>query len=144
VVEENKRRVGAGHDPNNFVEFALADEGGRIGTLATLDEGGGDGRTRGSSKLLKLCTAGIEIEGRGSIPREVFFSSHDGGRGTRKSNGCGELLALMEFPGDLDHHNHRKFLLGLRGTEFAGEESRVLGFTCFDETPAGCFSAIPA
>jgi len=45
VVEENKRRLGAGHNANNFVEFALADEAGGIGLLTPLDEGGGDGRT---------------------------------------------------------------------------------------------------
>ena len=45
MVEENKRRVGGGHNLNNFVEFALADEAGGIGLLAALDEGGGDGRT---------------------------------------------------------------------------------------------------
>ena len=44
MVEENKRRVGAGHNANNFVEFALADEAGRIGLLTPLDEGGGDDR----------------------------------------------------------------------------------------------------
>ena len=45
MVEESKRRVGAGHNINNFVEFALADETGGIGPLAALDEGGGNGRT---------------------------------------------------------------------------------------------------
>jgi hypothetical protein len=32
----------------------------------------------------------------------------------------------------------------LRGTEFAGEECRVLSLTCFDETTTDCLSAIPA
>ena len=45
MVEENKRRVCAGHNVNNFVEFALADEARGIGPLAALDEGGGNGRT---------------------------------------------------------------------------------------------------
>ena len=45
MVEENKRRVGGGHDLNNFVELALADEAGRVWPLAALDEGGGNGRT---------------------------------------------------------------------------------------------------
>jgi hypothetical protein len=45
VVEENKRRVGGGHDLNNFVELTLADEAGGIGLLAALDEGSGNGRT---------------------------------------------------------------------------------------------------
>jgi hypothetical protein len=45
VIEEDKRRIGAGHNANNFVEFALADETGWIGLLAALDEGGGNGRT---------------------------------------------------------------------------------------------------
>ena len=76
------------------------------------------------------------------MAREVFFSSHDGGRGAGKSSGCGKLLALAEFSGELDHDNHGKFLLSLRGTEFAREECRVLGLTCFNETPAGCLSAI--
>jgi hypothetical protein len=31
VVEENKRGIGGGYDLDNFVEFALADEAGRIG-----------------------------------------------------------------------------------------------------------------
>jgi hypothetical protein len=45
VIEEDKRRIGAGHNANNFFEFALADEAGGIGLLTPLDEGGGDGRT---------------------------------------------------------------------------------------------------
>jgi hypothetical protein len=45
VVEEYKRRVGTGHSANNFVELALADEAGRIGPLAALDERCGNGRT---------------------------------------------------------------------------------------------------
>ncbi len=45
MVEENKRRVGGGHNVNNFVEFALADEARGIGPLAALDEGGGNGST---------------------------------------------------------------------------------------------------
>ena len=79
-----------------------------------------------------------------AVAREVFFSSHDGGRGAGESSGCGKLLALAEFSGELDHDEHGKFLLSLRGTEFAGEECRVLGLTCFDETPTDCLSAIPA
>src|SRR5882757_6439529 len=75
--------------------------------------------------------------------REVFFSIHDGGRSAGKSSGCGKLLALAEFSGELDHDNHGKFLLSLRGTEFAGEECRVLGLTCFDKTTTDCLSAIP-
>ena len=78
------------------------------------------------------------------MAREVFFSSHDCGRGAGKPSGCGKLLALAEFSGELDHDNHGKFLLSLRGTEFASEECRVLGLTCFDETSADCLSAIPA
>ena len=70
--------------------------------------------------------------------------SHDGGRGTGESSGCGKLLALAEFSGELDHDDHGKFLLSLRGTEFAGEECRVLGLTCFDKTTTDCLSAIPA
>jgi hypothetical protein len=45
VIEENKRRIGAGHNADNFVEFALADETGGIGPLAALDEGGGNSST---------------------------------------------------------------------------------------------------
>ena len=78
------------------------------------------------------------------MAREVFFSSHDGGRSAGKSSGCGKLLALAEFSGELDHDNHGKFLLSLRGTEFAGEECRVLGHTCFDKITTGSLSAIPA
>jgi hypothetical protein len=78
------------------------------------------------------------------MDRELFFSSHDGGCGTGKSSGCGKLLALAEFSCELDHDNYGKFLLSLRGPEFAGEECRVLGHTCFDETTTNCFSAIPA
>ena len=76
--------------------------------------------------------------------REVFFSRADRGRGASKSSGRGKLLALAEFCGELDHHNHGKFLLRLRGAEFAGEECRLLGLTCFDETPTNCLSAIAA
>jgi hypothetical protein len=144
MVEENKRGVGGGHDLNNFVELALADEARGIGPLATLDEGGCNGRTGRSGKLLELCAAGIEDEGGGCLAREVFFSGHDGGCGAGKSSGCGKLLALAEFSGELDHDNHGKFLLSLRGTEFAGEECRVLGHTCFDKTTTDCLSAIPA
>ena len=71
MVEENKRRVGAGNDGNNFVEFALADETGRIWLLSTLDESGGDGRTGRSGELFELRAAGIEIEGRGCVAREA-------------------------------------------------------------------------
>ena len=78
------------------------------------------------------------------MAREVFFSSHDGGCGAGKASGCGNLLALAEFSGELDHDNHGKFLLSLRGTEFAGEKCRVLGLTCFDKTTADGLSAIPA
>ena len=78
------------------------------------------------------------------MAREVFFSSHDGGRSAGKSSGCGKLLALAEFSGELDHDNYGKLLLSLRGTEFAGEECRVLGLTCFDKTTTDCLSAIPA
>ena len=77
------------------------------------------------------------------MARETFFSSHDGCRSAGKSS-CGKLLALAEFTGELDHDDHGKFLLSLRGTEFAGEECRVLGLTCFDEIPTDCLSAIPA
>jgi hypothetical protein len=144
MVEENNRRVGGGHNVNNFVEFALADKARGIGPLAALDEGGGNGRTGRSGEFLELCAVGVEVEGGGSITREVVFSSHDGGRGAGKSSGYGKLLALAEFADELDHDNHGKFLLGLRGTEFAGEQCRVLGLTCFYETPTDCLFAIPA
>jgi hypothetical protein len=144
VVEQNKRGVGGRDDLNNFVEFALADEAGGIWPLAALDEGGGDGRTGGSSEFLELCTAGIEVEGGSCVVRDIFFSSHDGGCGTGKSSGCGKLLALAEFSGELDHDQHGKFLLGLRCAKFAGEECRVLGLTRFDETTTDCLSAISA
>ena len=55
-----------------------------------------------------------------------------------------KLLSLAEFSGELDHDQHGKFLLRLRGAEFAGEECRILGLTRFDETPADCLSAISA
>lgn len=77
------------------------------------------------------------------MERELFFSSHDGGRGAGKSSGCGKL-AFAELPVELDHDKHGKFLLSLRGTEFAGEECLFLGLTCFDETAPYCLSAISA
>ena len=144
MVEENKRRVGGGHNVNNFVEFALADEARGIGPLATLDEGSRNSRTGRSGEFLELCAAGVEVEGRGCITREFVFCSHDGGRVAGQSSGCGKLLALAEFSDELDHDNHSKFLLGLRGAEFAGEQCRVLGLTCFYETTADRFSTIPA
>ena len=55
------------------------------------------------------------------MDREVFFSSHNSGRGAGKSSGCGKLLALTELSGELDDDNHGKFLLSLRGTKFPGE-----------------------
>ena len=75
--------------------------------------------------------------------REVFFSSHEGRGGAGKPGGCGKLLPLPEFSSDLDHHNYGELLLSLRGTEFAGEQCRVLGLTCFDEAPRDCLSAVP-
>ena len=45
MIEEDKRGVGAGHNANNFLEFALADEAGGIGPLAALDERCCNGRT---------------------------------------------------------------------------------------------------
>ena len=75
--------------------------------------------------------------------RIVFSSSHESGRGTSKSCGCGKLLALAEFAGELDHDNYSKFLLSLRGAELAGEECLVLGLTCFDKTATDCLSAMP-
>ena len=62
----------------------------------------------------------------------------------RKASGCRKLLALAEFSGELNHDNDGKFLLSLRGTEFAGKECRVLGLTRFDETTRDCLSAISA
>jgi hypothetical protein len=121
MIEENKRRVGGGHDLNNFVELALADEAGGIWLLTPLDEGSSDGRTGRTGEFLELCTAGIEVEGGGCMEREVFFSSHDSGRGAGKSSGCGKLLALAEFSGELDDDKHGKFLLSLRGTKFPRE-----------------------
>jgi hypothetical protein len=55
------------------------------------------------------------------MDREVFFSSHNSGCGAGKSSSCGKLLALTELSGKLDHDNHGKFLLSLRGTKFPGE-----------------------
>jgi hypothetical protein len=66
------------------------------------------------------------------MDRRVVFSSHDSSRGAGKASGCGKLLALAEFSGELDHDKHGKFLLGLRGAEFSGEECLVLGLTRFD------------
>jgi hypothetical protein len=76
--------------------------------------------------------------------RQIFFSSHDGGRGASKSSGVAKLLALAEFAGELDHDNYSKFLLSLRGAEFAGEECRVLCRTRFNKTSTDCLSAMPA
>ena len=76
--------------------------------------------------------------------REIFFSSHDGRRGASKSSGDAKLLALAEFAGELDPDNNGNYLLSLRGAEFAGEECRVLGLTCFDKTATDCLSAMPA
>ena len=78
------------------------------------------------------------------MDREIFFSSHDRGRGVGKSSGCGKLPAFAEFSGELDHDKYGKFLLRLRGTEFAGKECRVLGLARFDETTTDRLSAIPA
>jgi hypothetical protein len=75
--------------------------------------------------------------------RRVFFSSHKGGRGAGKSCGCSRLLALADFSSELDHDNDGKFLLSLRGAEFAGEECRVLGLTCFDKAATDCLSPMP-
>ena len=75
---------------------------------------------------------------------EVFFSSHYGGRGAGKSRCRGQLLALAELAGELDHDQHGKFLLCLRGAELAREQCRVLGRTRFDKTLTDGLSAIPA
>ena len=45
--------------------------------------------------------------------REIFFSSHNGGRGAGKSCGDAKLLALAGFSSELDHDNYGKFLLSL-------------------------------
>jgi len=144
VVEENERRISRGDNLNNLVKFPLSDKTGRIGPLTPLDESSGNRRTGGPGKLLELCTAGIEVEGGGCMVRKVFFSSHDCSRGAGKSSGCGKLLALVEFASELDHDNHGKFLLSLRGTEFASEKGCVLGLPCLDKTTTDCLSAIPA
>ena len=78
------------------------------------------------------------------MDREVFFSSHDSGRGAGKSSGRSKLLALAEFSGEIYHDKHGKFLLSLRGAKFPGEECRVLGHTRFDEATTDCLSAISA
>jgi hypothetical protein len=78
------------------------------------------------------------------MAREIFFSGDDGRRGAGKSSGSGKLLALTEFSNELHHDNYGKFLLRLRGTEFAGEKCRVLSLTRFDETTTERLSAIPA
>jgi Aspartyl protease len=49
---------------------------------------------------------------------------------------------VIRIPRKLNHDNHGKFLLSLRGTKFAGKECRGLGLTCFDKTPTDCLSAI--
>jgi hypothetical protein len=77
------------------------------------------------------------------VGREIFFSSHDGGGGASKSSGDAKLLALADFSSELDHDNDGKFLLSLRGAEFAGEECSVLGLTCFNKTAPDCLSAMP-
>jgi len=73
----------------------------------------------------------------------IFFSSHDGGRTAGKSSSFGKLLALANLCGELDHYNHGKFLLCLRGTKFTGEQCLFLRLTCLDETAADGLSAIP-
>ena len=144
MVEENKRRVCAGHNVNNFVEFALADEARGIGPLATLDEGSRNSRTGRSGEFLELCAARIEVEGGGCVAREIFFSGHDRSSGAGKSSCCGKQFALAQFSGELDHNYHGKFLLSLRGTKFSGEKGGILGHTRFDETPTDCLPAILA
>ena len=144
MVEKNKRGVCGGHHCNDFIELALTDEAGGIRFLTTLDKGGCDGGTRGSGEFFELCTAGIEVEGRVSTAWEVFFNRPDGCRRAGESSGCSELLAFAELTGELNHDNNGDFLLRLRGTEFAGEESLILSFTCFDKTATDCLSATTA
>ena len=89
MVEENQRGVGGGHGRNNFIQFSLADEARGIGPLAALDEGGGNGRTGGSGEFLELRAAGVEVEAGRRWARNIFLSSHDGGRAAGKSSRCG-------------------------------------------------------
>ncbi len=90
------------------------------------------------------CATGFEVEGSGGVRGNVFFSSRERGGGTSKLSGCGELLAFAELSGELDHNDDGKFLLSLRGTKFACEESCILRLTGFNETAADCFSAVCA
>jgi hypothetical protein len=53
-----------------------------------------------------------------------------------------KLLALAQFSRELDHDQDGKFLLRLRGAEFAGEKCCVLRLTRFDQTPADYLPAI--
>jgi hypothetical protein len=78
------------------------------------------------------------------MARQVFFSSHDSGRGAGVSSCCGKLFALSEFSGELDHDKDGKLMLSLRSTVFAGEKCRVLSLTCFHKTTTDCLSAIHA
>jgi hypothetical protein len=87
--------------------------------LAALNESSRNGRTGRSGEFLELCAARIQVEGGGFVAWEVFLSRHDRSRGSGKSSGR-RKLALAEFSRELDHDNHGKFLLSLRGTQFAG------------------------
>jgi len=144
VVEQDKRGVGRSDDLDNLIEFALAYKDGGIGLLAALDEGCGNSRAGRPGELLELGAAGVEVEGGGRMVGEVFVACRDRSRGTGQSSGCGKLLALAHLAGELDHDNYGKFLLRLRGAEFAGKQRRILGLTRFDETASDCLSAVPA
>ncbi len=76
-------------------------------------------------------------------PASVLFAGRDGGSGASQLCGCGKLLAFAEFSCELHDHDDRKLMLCLRGPKLASEERRVLSCTRFDETPAGCFPAVP-
>ena len=72
---------------------------------------------------------------------ELVFSGDDRCRCSCKSSRRRDLPALAELACELDHHQHGKFLLGLRGSQLSRKERRLLRFACFDETSADGLSA---
>ena len=119
MVEEDKRGIGAGHNLDYFIELTLADQARRIGPLPALNEGGRDGRTCRAREFLKLCTCCVNIEARHSIVRRFFISGHDGCCAPGEPSSGGQLFVPSKFAGELDHNNHREFLLRLRSPQFA-------------------------
>ena len=120
MVEEHQRRVGAGYDLNNFVEFALTHEAGGIGLLATLDEGGAEASNE--------CVGQVADEANGIGEQDLA---------------AGRKLQLSEFGVESSEHasrfKHACLRKGIEEGAFAGSGIADEG----DHGDRDCLAALP-